>query len=157
MANAVLSALSGVETQSLVHVLQNSDGQVVSIQTDAISVNRLKGQIALAAGAALASPRHTVRIPFGSLTGLDLLAGRGLKIPVPVQTAGFASAQIQSEFDDAGINQTRHRLTLNVHAELTVSMPHMTRSLPMQYDVCIAETIIVGTVPDVYANMNHGE
>ena len=57
----------------------------------------------------------------------------------------------------AGVNQTLHRMTLDVHAVLTVSMPRHTVQRTLQYDVCIAETIIVGTVPDFYANIEHGE
>jgi sporulation protein YunB len=157
MADAVLNALSGVKSDSLVHIFQNDAGQIVSVQTDALEVNRLKGRIALAATGALTDGGQTVRIPVGSLTGLDILAGRGPGVAVRVQTAGYASAQIRSAFTGAGINQTVHRLTLDVTAVLTISMPHYIQKQALHYDVCIAETIIVGETPDVYAGLNNGE
>ncbi len=157
MADAVLHALSDVQSDALVHIFQNDAGQIVSIQTDALAVNRLKGQIAMTASGALTTGAHTVRIPLGSLTGLDLLAGRGPGIAVRVQTAGYASAEIRSAFTSAGINQTLHRMTLDVSAVLTISMPHNIHKQALHYDVCIAETVIVGMTPDVYAGLNNGE
>ena len=156
MNSAVLSVLESGRYDTLVTVVQNDAGRVTSVQTDALKINLLKGRIAEAASAALAEHTQVVRIPALSLTGLDILAGRGFRIRVPVRTQGFATAEIESVFDDAGVNQTIHRLMLSVQAEVCLSMSKTQQTQTLAYEVCIAETVIVGEVPAVYANTGNG-
>ena len=152
MNDAVLRALEGGRYDALVTVVQNDAGRVTSVQTDALQINLLKGRISEAACAALAARTQTAAIPVGSLTGMDILAGRGFALRVPVRTAGYAAADVQSVFADAGINQTIHRLLLTVHAEVCLSMAKTQKTETLAYEVCIAETVIVGEVPTLYAN-----
>ena len=152
MNDAVLRALGDGQYDSLVTVVQNDAGRVSSIQTDALQINVLKGRICEAACGALAARTLTAAIPVGSLTGLDILAGRGFALHVPVRTAGYAAADVQSVFSDAGVNQTVHRLMLTVHAEVCLSMAKTQKTQTLAYEVCIAETVIVGDVPQFYAN-----
>ena len=152
MNDAVLRALGDGQYDSLVTVVQNDAGRVSSIQTDALQINVLKGRISEAACGALAAHTLTAAIPVGSLTGLDILAGRGFALHVPVRTAGCAVSDVQSVFSDAGVNQTVHRLMLTVHAEVCLSMAKTQKTQTLAYEVCIAETVIVGDVPQFYAN-----
>lgn len=157
MNDAVLRALEDGRYGALVTVEQNAAGRVTSVQTDALQINLLKGRISEAACATLAAHTQTAAIPVGSLTGLDILAGRGFALRVPVRTAGFASADVQSVFEDAGVNQTVHRLLLRVHADVCLSMAKTQSTQTLVYEVCIAETVIVGEVPYFYANTGNGE
>lgn len=152
MNDAVLRALGDGQYDTLVTVVQNDAGRVSSIQTDALQINVLKGRISEAACGALAAHTLTAAIPIGSLTGLDILAGRGFALHVPVRTAGYAVSDVQSVFSDAGVNQTVHRLMLTVHAEVCLSMAKTQKAETLAYEVCIAETVIVGEVPQFYAN-----
>lgn len=152
MNDAVLRALGDGQYDTLVTVVQNDAGRVSSIQTDALQINVLKGRISEAACGALAAHTLTAAIPIGSLTGLDILAGRGFALRVPVRTAGYAVSDVQSVFSDAGVNQTVHRLMLTVHAEVCLSMAKTQKTETLAYEVCIAETVIVGEVPQFYAN-----
>ncbi|MBQ7546266.1 MAG: sporulation protein YunB [Clostridia bacterium] len=152
MNDAVLRALGDGQYDTLVTVVQNDAGRVSSIQTDALQINVLKGRISEAACGALAAHTLTAAIPIGSLTGLDILAGRGFALHVPVRTAGYAVSDVQSVFSDAGVNQTVHRLMLTVHAEVCLSMAKTQKTETLAYEVCIAETVIVGEVPQFYAN-----
>ena len=151
--NAVLSVLESGNYEGLVTVEQNKDGIVTSIRTDALQINLLKARISEAAESALSAAAQTVCIPAGSLTGLDLLAGRGPAIRIPVRMTGFADAEIQSVFSGTGINQTLHRLLLRVNAHVCLSMPNNRAEKNLAYSVCIAETVIVGTVPELYADI----
>ena len=152
MNDAVLRVLGDGQYDALVTVVQNDAGRVSSIQTDALQINVLKGRISEAACGALAAHTLTAAIPVGSLTGLDILAGRGFALHVPVRTAGCAVSDVQSVFSDAGVNQTVHRLMLTVHAEVCLSMAKTQKTQTLAYEVCIAETVIVGDVPQFYAN-----
>ena len=151
--DAVLSALGNGRDASLVTVEQNDSGRVTAVQTDAVGINLLKAHVCEAASAVLAAHSQVIGIPAGSLTGLDLLAGRGPMIRVPVRTSGFANAEIGSEFEGAGVNQTVHRLLLHVNASVCLSMAKAQQTKAISYDVCIAETVIVGEVPALYANL----
>ena len=155
--SAVLSALENDRYKSLVTVEQNEDGHVVSVRTDAVGINLLKARICEAASAVLTAQSQTVCIPAGSLTGLDILSGRGPSIRVRVRTSGFANAEVESAFEGAGVNQTVHRLLLRVHASVCLSMAKTQQTKSLSYEVCVAETVIVGEVPTLYANMNNGE
>ena len=130
---------------------------VVSVRTDAVGINLLKGRVCEAASAALAARSQTVSIPAGSLTGLDILAGRGPSIRVRVRTSGFANADVESTFEGAGVNQTVHRLLLRVGARVCLSMAKTQQTKSLSYEVCVAETVIVGEVPALYANWSNGE
>lgn len=151
--DAVLAVLENGSWDRLVTVEQNADGVVTAIRTDALKLNLLKSRISAAAESVLSGCTQVVRIPFGSLTGLDILAGRGPYIRIPVQMTGYAAAEIESVFSGAGINQTIHRLFLRVHAVVCLSMAKTQEQKELTYEVCIAETVIVGTVPQMYANL----
>lgn len=155
--NAVLSALENDRYASLVQIDQTENGRIASVRTDAVGINLLKSRVCEAASAVLGSHTQTVCIPAGSLTGLDLLAGRGPSIRVAVRTSGFANADVESAFEGAGVNQTVHRLLLRVNASVCLSMAKSQQTKSISYTVCIAETVIVGEVPALYANMNNGE
>ena len=154
---AVLSALESDRYASLVQIDQAETGRIVSVRTDAVGINLLKGRVCEAASAVLAAREQIVPIPAGSLTGLDILAGRGPMLRVAVRTSGFANADVESAFEGAGVNQTVHRLLLHVHASVCLSMAKSQQTKSLSYTVCIAETVIVGEVPTLYANLNNGE
>ncbi len=155
--DAVLSVIESERYASLVTVEQNESGRVVFVRTDAVGINLLKGRVCEAASAALAARSQTVSIPAGSLTGLDILAGRGPSIRVRVRTSGFANAEVESTFEGAGVNQTVHRLLLRVGARVCLSMAKTQQTKSLSYEVCVAETVIVGEVPALYANWSNGE
>ena len=155
--DAVLSVLENGRCASLVQISETESGRITSVQTDAVGINLLKGRVCEAASAVLASRSQVVCIPAGSLTGLDILAGRGPRIRVPVRASGFANADVESAFEGAGVNQTIHRLLLRVDASVCLSMAKSQQTKSISYTVCVAETVIVGEVPALYANMKGGE
>lgn len=151
--DAVLSVLENGRYASLVQISETESGRITSVQTDAVGINLLKARVCEAASAVLVARSQVISIPAGSLTGLDILSGRGPAIRVPVRTSGFANADVESVFEDAGVNQTVHRLLLRVHASVCLSMAKTQQTKTLSYEVCVAETVIVGEVPSLYANL----
>lgn len=138
----------------LVTVEKNREGQVTSIKTDALKINLFKASLGKTIESRISEfHRYTVSVPVGSLTGVYLLFGRGPNINVKITLTGFAVCDISNQFLSAGINQTLHRMMLNVSASVCVVLPEssMTRNINTQF--CIAETVIVGYVPDFYASL----
>ena len=89
-------------------------------------------------------------IPLGSLTGSALLAGRGPRISVRMQSVGSSTAYLSNEFSSAGINQTRHQIILNVDVYVSILLPGFSTATKVSNAFTVAETVLVGTVPDSY-------
>ena len=89
-------------------------------------------------------------IPLGSLTGSNLLAGRGPLITVRMQSLGSSTAYLHKEFTSAGINQTKHQILLTVDVYVSILLPSFTTATKVSNSFTVAETIIVGSVPESY-------
>ena len=89
-------------------------------------------------------------IPLGTLTGSALLAGRGPCLHVRMQAVGSANAVFRNQFTAAGINQTRHQIFLDVDVYMSILLPGMTTSTKVSNEIVVAETVIVGGVPETY-------
>ena len=89
-------------------------------------------------------------IPLGNLTGVDLLSGRGPALRVEALWIGTIRTELENEFSSAGINQTLHRLMLQVAIPATILLPTGQTETTVTTQVCIAENIIIGSVPGTY-------
>ena len=92
-------------------------------------------------------------IPLGSLTGFATASDLGPVLPVRVLTAAVPTADFENVFTSAGINQTLHRIMLNVLVECTLLIPGGTVDTAVEAQVCAAETLLVGQVPDAYLEL----
>ncbi len=142
--------LSQPEAAALLTVQRGSDGRVLSGTADMAAANRLRSQVAAALLAEFQSQTHTVTIPAGSLLGADALWARGPALHVQVLSAGTISTRLRSELHSAGINQTLYRLWLEVSVPLTVLLPGQRAETAAETQLCLAEAVIVGQVPDAY-------
>ena len=89
-------------------------------------------------------------IPIGSLTGSALLSGRGPRITVRMQSVGSSTAKLRNEFTSSGINQTRHQIVMDVDVRISVLLPGCVTSVPVSQSFSVAETVLVGAVPENY-------
>ena len=96
----------------------------------------------------------TIRIPLGNATGMDLLYGRGPKIPLRMIPLGSANADFVSVFTNAGINQTRHQVVIEAEVELSVLAPGSETTLTVSSQISVAETVLIGNVPDSYTYLD---
>ena len=92
--------------------------------------------------------RAELTIPAGNLTGINLLSGKGVELPVEVVAVGTAHAEFESSLSDAGINQTRHQILLDVTVAVEILLPGSTLNTEIGAQIPVAETVIVGAVPD---------
>ena len=129
------------ECSALMSVGSN-DGKIGSMSLNAASVNLFKSRLVRAVDEALEeNAKFVVKIPLGAVTGSEVFAGMGPEIP------GGAEAQITDEFTSAGINQTRHRVMLKVECSVYVFLGGNEGAANFSDEYCIAENIVVGTVP----------
>ena len=95
-------------------------------------------------------PTGDLSIPIGSLTGSALLAGRGPRITVRMESVGSSEANFRNAFTSAGINQTKHQIILTVDVSVSILLPGFRTATKVSNSFIVAETVIVGMVPDTY-------
>jgi len=88
------------------------------------------------------------------LHGTKILSGRGPNVPIKMATVGNVETDLVSQFSQAGINQTLHRIYLNVSCKVTILTPFDSIEQEITNQVLIAEAVILGDVPDTYYNLN---
>lgn len=92
-------------------------------------------------------------MPCGSFTGISLLAGRGPGVKIRISTIGNVETDLKSEFISQGINQTLHRIYLQVKCEISILTPFENITKDITNQVLIAENVIVGKIPSAYYNL----
>lgn len=155
MNEAVMEELSRIpqEEQLLVTVEKAPDGTVSAIEINSVEVNRLKTRLTNAvANRLLSVPKQDVGIPLGTLLGWQIMAGRGPDIPLQVVPASFVESNIVDSLETAGINQTQHRISIHFTVEMSAILPGYSTEVIVENEVCVAQTLIVGKVPQVYAS-----
>ncbi len=145
-----LSNAGGVY-DNLVTLEKNINGNISALKTDIVGINQLKAAITNEIAQRLAElDTSEISIPLGNLIGGELFSGRGPKIPVNLVPIGSVSANFISAFNNAGINQTRHQIVIDTTVNMSVIMPGARTSCQVNTQVSIAETILIGEVPEGY-------
>lgn len=140
-----------VAYDSMITLEKDANGAVSALKSNMAQANILRARILSATISAVGEvDNRTLGIPLGNLFGVDLFSGRGPDIPVRVLTAGTASAAFENVFSSAGINQTRHQIMLNVAVPVSILLPGFTTTTEISTQLCVAETVIVGQVPENY-------
>ena len=140
-----------VRYDSLVELVRGEDGRIEAIRADTVAINRLKSEITLEISDALGD-RETasVKIPSGTLTGLTLLSGRGPAVEIRIVPAGYVRTAVENGFEAAGINQTRHSISVRITAELLAVLPGISEPVTAETSCVLAETVMIGEIPEVY-------
>lgn len=155
--NAVIHVISeeDVVYNSIVNIQKDEIGEVSSLETDMIVMNRLKSLITNKVSEQLIlDASNTVRVPIGTLLGGQILSGRGPIVEFKVLPVGYVQTETYNNFQSAGINQTLHQIMLKVTASVTAVIPAYTVTTDVTTNLCIAQTIIVGKVPTAFTDIN---
>lgn len=140
-----------IQYDRMVYLEKDLDGRITALKTNMSEVNRLKTDILnLINDEILALDTSDISIPIGSLVLPELFSGRGFGIPVQIIAIRNSDGSFQSHFTEAGINQTLHQLTMNVSVDVTVLVLGKAESFTVSSHVVVAETVIVGHVPDTF-------
>ena len=151
--NAIAARLSEgeLEYSDIIILEKDENGAVAAIMTNAAKVNRLKAEITADVIDAFAeNVSAKIDIPIGNLTGIKLLSGKGPDIPVELVAAAQTNTEFVNRFSTAGINQTCHRIIVRVTAAIDMMLPGKTVATNISAEVAVAETVIIGDVPESY-------
>lgn len=128
-------------------------GEISAISSNMARINALSAKILDTVINVTENQTITVEIPIGNLTGVSLLMGRGPKVPVQIIVLTSSKVEFSNSIITAGINQTKHQVNLEVIVDIDVIIPWDTASTQVKTEVLIADTVIVGKVPDTYMNV----
>lgn len=135
----------------IVYFEKNLDGRITALKTNIGEVNRLKTEtLNIINDEILAMDESDIGIPLGSLFLSEFLSGRGPQIPVHILTIRNSDASFASNFTHAGINQTLHQINMRVSVDVAVLVLGRTTQFTVVSEIVVAETIIVGDVPDTF-------
>ena len=133
--------------------VSREEGRVVSLETDTVLLNQIKSRITQAAVRKMEKlSDYRLTVPLGSVSGIDLFSGEGPKVRFLLQPQTAVESQILQQFQSAGVNQTQHRIYLQLNVEIEALIPGFSAKTSVQTQVELAQTVIVGEVPQFYAS-----
>lgn len=154
-ANQVCNkAMEGLTYEDLCTIDRDSEGRIRLISLNVVNVNKLNSKIALEIQEKLndsTSSKFYIRL--GSFTGSKLLSGRGPNVEVRMSTIGSVTTDIKSEFEETGINQTLHKIYIDINCNVSLLSPFKDIDEQITAQVLLSETVISGDIPDSYYDL----
>ncbi len=151
---AVGQLFKDTDYRDIVTITQLSDGTISSVSSNMSRVNELKANAAISISEEIAAiDEAELSIPMGTLTGYDILAGTGPRLPVQLMPYGNVIIDFQTDFTETGINQTLLSVKLTAKANVGIVMPSVNMTREITTDIPITQTVIVGKIPDNYVNI----
>lgn len=139
----------------VIKIDKDSGGNINLIRADTIKLNKLSSEIALQCNDELKKMGDVgVDVPIGWITERSVFYDLGPTINIKVQPIGNINIDYDSKFESAGINQTRHKIYLNVKAMVRVVVPLHSQDIEVDCDIPVAETIVVGKIPETALDFN---
>lgn len=145
--------MSRYKYEDLCNITKDNNGNITMVSANVIPINEIISDIPILIQKELNKTENCkFEISLGSFTTSRLISGRGPKIEVKMSTIGNLDTDLRSEFTSAGINQTLHKIYLQVECNVVILTPFETIEEKITNQVLLAEAVIVGTTPDTYYN-----
>lgn len=139
---------------NIVELVKDDNGNISVIKSDVVIINEIASDIAVAIQARLNELQtEEILIPAGSFLGSKFLAGIGPNIKIKVIPIGNIKTDIKTEFVSTGINQTMHRIYLELQCGVKILTPFNTIESNITNQVLLVETVIIGEIPSSYYNL----
>ena len=153
MNDAIMERMDDNSYTSLITAYDNGE-KVYMIQADTRQMNMLASDCCAAAQTRIAAMgEQGVSVPLGTVSGITYLSGRGPGIRVLFTPVGSVESDFDSELVSSGINQSLYRVNIRLTSTIRLIMPGVSHSIEVSAKAAIAESIIVGEVPQVYTNV----
>lgn len=142
-----------INYSDICQINKNDEGEIISITTNTSLINSIKLKLSNKIIENLRKKNsQDLGIPIGNLTKTYIFSGRGPKIPIKVMTASSPKIVVESKFESAGINQTKHKISIITTVEIQIILPYETLTTAVSSESLICDTIIIGNVPNVYVS-----
>ena len=154
---AVMEVLcDGYNYDDIIDIKSDDQGNITYISAHSLAVNKLARDLVATSQSKLdIIGEQGIGIPIGTLMGIPILMGKGPEIRIKLFPIGAINCFFKSEFTQAGINQTNHKIYVSVNSNVSVILPVSARNVQSTSQFLICESIIVGKVPEVYLNSDN--
>lgn len=159
-AKVIVTQVSNEETEKimqnytykdLVHIEEDSDGNVTFLESNVVLINQIKSNIVNNIQKRFNEARDTnIEIKLGALTGSRLMSSVGPKIKIKVIPSGTITSTLQTEFYSVGVNQSLHRIYLDINCTVSILSPFESVSQSVENKILLSESVIVGNTPENY-------
>ena len=140
--------------EDFVNVVRDSNGDITLIQTNTKNINEVISDIPNKIVEEMEKQSESyISIHLGSVLGNTVFSALGPEIHIKIENVGNVVTKLESEFISEGINQTMHRIYLNIECEATILTPYNTITQKIENQVLIAESVIIGNIPNTYYNI----
>ena len=151
-------AIVGYTYEDLFTIEKDSEGNIQMINANILKLNLLTSDIASFIQKSLDKNDYSkIKLSIGSLTGIKMLSGLEPNINVKINSAGEVETDLRSEFVSQGINQTLHKIYLQINSRVTILTPIKTLQEEISNQVLLAEHVIIGQIPSTYYNFDNLE
>lgn len=138
----------------LFSIEKDANGNVSMVKANVVPINEIISDVANKIQESINKRgREDIEIALGSFTGFKLMAGRGPSVKIVISSIGNVETDLRSEFTSQGINQTLHRVYLQVTCSVAILTPFDNIEREISNQVLLAENVIVGTIPNTYYNL----
>lgn len=158
VTRAINSAVAEILTDkiaydALISVERDEEGNITMINANSHEINALSREFAQKTEEKIEDFGVSgIAIPIGTFSGINILVGRGPAITAMVKPIGAVSCNFLTQFESAGINQTNHKILLQISVGVGVIMPLSTYTFSTKQDIILSESVLIGKVPQVYLN-----
>ena len=154
--DAVISTLYLDDYENLLKIERNANGDINYLEIDTIKSNKINRTVSKIAKENLSKALFDgVPIPMGTFTGISFLTGMGKSVHVNIASVENIVCTFKSDFIGKGINQTLHKLYLNVNVYVDILIPNFKRQKITTSEILLSESLIVGKIPDVFLENNN--
>lgn len=153
--DAINKNIEDITYASIINIEKTDDGKIVAITSNVNELNKLSNKLIITLEENLQNNKSSkINIPIGTLLGSKSFGGYGIRVNVKTLPVGDAKIEYLSHFDDVGINQTRHRIIIKITSQVKVIAPFNTVLDEYTKEVVLAETVLIGDIPNSYYNIN---
>lgn len=147
--------ISNYKYEDLITIHRDKDNNITMIQSNITPINYIISDVGEKIQKRInETEKEKIHINLGSFLGSKLLSGIGPSIPIQLSLVGNVETDLRSEFKSQGINQTIHRIYLQVDCKISILTPYQVTEESISNQVLIAENIIVGKIPEAFYNLD---
>lgn len=133
----------------MIKIQKDKDGNIILIQSDTVKLNYIAAKLATECNKKLGDMNNSkIKVPLGWMTNKSAFYSLGPKINMEIEPIGNITTSYESKFESAGINQTRHKIYLNVAAKIRMKLPLESQDVDVTTQIPVSDTIIVGKIPN---------
>ena len=149
--NAIISVMDDTDYSysQLVDIEKNEKQEILSVNYNSLHINKLRSELVKATIEETQKlPVTNLYIPIGNITSIDILQNKGPKLKFTITPSSYVEADVESVFQNTGINQINHQIFIILKVTANALIPNYSTSVYSENKVCVAETVIIGKVPD---------